>query len=103
MFKKIAIGSLILIAGAVFTAFAANRFNSADEALQTLPVEQVSATEAVPEHCQPADCSPEKAAACTYGKEANATAAAENNNCPVTKDCPPSKCNTEPKSEKVTL
>jgi hypothetical protein len=103
MFKKIAIGSLILIAGAVFTAFAANRFNAADEASQTLPVEQVSSTEAIPEHCQPANCSPEKAAACTYGKEASATAATGSNDCPVTKDCPPAKCNPETQSEKVTL
>ncbi len=105
MFKKIAIGSLILIAGAVVTAFATNCFNTNDEASSKVPVEQVSTATATPEHCQPSDCTPEKAAACPYSNSAAATSAVANEqaNCPATKECPPSKCNPDKSSGKVTL
>jgi|GEM_PF-1343150 len=105
MFKKIAIGSLILIAGAVITAFATNCFDTNIEAKTPVSVETVSTSASMPEHCEPSDCSPEKAAACPYSNSATSTSAlaTENANCPGTKDCPPSKCNPDKSSGKVTL
>lgn len=100
MFKKIALGSLILIACSLLTAFAVNVTKSSDETAAKAPVTEAVST--TPEHCNPADCTPEKAAMCPYSGKSDATAT-NNANCPTSNECPASKCSSSASSDKATL
>jgi len=96
MQKKFMFAALVVGTGLILTiySFASRPLTQPEQT--TVPAEQTSAAPAG--HCDPSDCTPEKAAACPYS---NSTTAQGTNDCPVTKDCPPSAC--KPGSNKATL
>lgn len=101
MKKKILIGAFVVLTGIMVGLFAMSFSNKHETNVNTVPVEQVSATATTPEHCVPSECSAEKASTCPYSKT-NVTQEASAN-CPATADCPPSKCSSTEKSDKATL
>lgn len=101
MKKKILIGAFVVLTGIMVGLFAMSFSNNHEANVNTVPVEQVSATTTTPEHCVPSECSAEKASTCPYSKT-NVTQEASAN-CPATADCPPSKCSSTEKSDKATL
>jgi len=93
--------TLVFIAGIAIWAMSATTAGA--EHNNSVKMEQMSNEK--PADCNPSDCTPEQAAKCTYNNKAQMSTAnaKSDNNCPETKDCPPSKCNTSAKSEKATL
>ena len=89
MQKKFMIAAIVVCTGLVLVAYS---FTMAPNTRHTATDKvQVTETSAMPEHCNPSDCTPEKQAECPYSKQAQSEAAAAGN-CPATKECPPSKC-----------
>ncbi|HNW00236.1 MAG TPA: hypothetical protein PKL06_12755 [Chitinophagales bacterium] len=91
MQKKFMLAAVVVATGLILTAYA---FTTKLQGSEEVSTEQLAPPA---NHCDPADCTTEKAKTCPYS-EASATAKKD---CPATADCPPSTC--KPKSETQSL
>lgn len=94
MQKKFMLAAVVVATGLILTAYA---FTTKQQPSEEVTTEQAAAPA---NHCDPADCTPDKAKTCPYS-EANSASATAQKDCPATTDCPPSTC--KPKSETQSL
>lgn len=85
------LAAVIVATGLILTAYA---FTTKEPASEEVKTEQATAPA---NHCDPSDCTTEKAKSCPYSE----TSATAKQDCPTTKDCPPATC--QPKSETRSL
>ncbi len=99
----IAVFAIVFAAGISLMAFTSDCNSTAEG--NAVVIEKV-VSGAVPEHCDPSNCTPEQAAKCPYSNGSSMSATANikiDNNCPATPDCPPSKCMSNKKQGNATL
>lgn len=93
MQKKFIIAAFIVCSGLALTIYSfASGPVSKDAVKPEVQTEQINTS--ATDHCDPSNCTPEKAAACPYSNGAEKASTAASAECPATQDCPPSKCNT---------